>query len=105
MDSITGTYYGVLPSDVETTFTLNADGTYLLILSYKEKVERTGKVKMNFPSAWLQHSDACASFKWWAYLLQGEGCQPYYSDRFVWQWTPNRGKKGLHSEEGKIKCK
>ena len=24
MDSITGTYYGVLPSDVETTLTLNA---------------------------------------------------------------------------------
>ena len=69
------------------------------------KVEQTGKVKRNFPSAWLQHPDACASFKWWAYLLQGEGCQPYYSDRFVWQWTPNRGKKELHSEEGKIKCK
>ena len=30
MDSITGTYYGVLPPDVETTLTLNADGTYLL---------------------------------------------------------------------------
>lgn len=30
MDSITGTYYGVLPSDVETTLTLNADGTYRL---------------------------------------------------------------------------
>ena len=84
MDSITGTYYGVLPSDVETTFTLNADGTYLLILSYKEKVEQTGKVKMNFPSAWLQHSDACASFKWWAYLLQGEGCQQCCIDKLCW---------------------
>ena len=30
LDSITGTYYGVLPSDVETTLTLNADGTYRL---------------------------------------------------------------------------
>ena len=30
MDSITGTYYGVLPSNVETTLTLNADGTYRL---------------------------------------------------------------------------
>ena len=37
MDSITGTYYGVLPSDVETTLTLNADGTYLLIRTFKEK--------------------------------------------------------------------
>ena len=30
LDSITGTYYGVLPSDVETTLTLNADGIYRL---------------------------------------------------------------------------
>ena len=59
LDSITGTYYGVLPPNVETTLTcillghlyvrgvlppnvettltLNADGTYLLILSYNEK--------------------------------------------------------------------
>ena len=28
---------GVLPSDVETTLTVNADGTYLLIQSYNEK--------------------------------------------------------------------
>ena len=28
---------GVLPPDVETTLTLNADGTYLLIQSYNEK--------------------------------------------------------------------
>ena len=37
MDSITGTYYGVLPPDIKTTLTLNADGTYLLIQAYKEK--------------------------------------------------------------------
>ena len=37
MDSITGTYYGVLPPNVETTLTLNADGTYLLIQTFKEK--------------------------------------------------------------------
>ena len=37
MDSITGTFYGVLPSNVETTLTLNADGTYLLIQTFKEK--------------------------------------------------------------------
>ena len=83
LDSIAGTYNGVLPPNVETTLTLNADGTYLLIQSEHWKVEQTGKVKRNFPSAWLQHPDACASFKWWAYLLQGEGCQSYCSDRFV----------------------
>ena len=37
LDSIAGTYYDVLPPDVETTLTLNADGTYLLIQSYNEK--------------------------------------------------------------------
>ena len=58
---------------------------YLLVdTDIQRKAERAGKVKRNFPSAWLQHPDACASFEWWAYLLQGEGCQPYYSDRFVW---------------------
>ena len=37
LDSIAGTYCGVLPPNVETTLTLNADGTYLLIQSYNEK--------------------------------------------------------------------
>ena len=36
-DSIAGTYCGVLPPNVETTLTLNADGTYLLIRTFKEK--------------------------------------------------------------------
>jgi hypothetical protein len=31
LDSIAGTYCGVLPPNVKTTLTLNADGTYLLI--------------------------------------------------------------------------
>ena len=37
LDSIAGTYKGVLPPNVETTLTLNADGTYLLIRTYNEK--------------------------------------------------------------------
>ena len=68
LDSIAGTYNGVLPANVETTLTLNADGTYLLIQSEHWKVEQTGKVKRNFPSAWLQHPDACASFEWWQFF-------------------------------------
>ena len=36
LDSIAGTYNGVLPPNVETTLTLNADGTCLLIQSYNE---------------------------------------------------------------------
>lgn len=37
LDSVAGTYCSVLPSDVETTLTLNADGTYLLTQTFKEK--------------------------------------------------------------------
>ena len=48
MDSITGTYYGVLPSDVETTLTLNADGTYLLIQTFKEKQNEQEKLRGTF---------------------------------------------------------
>ncbi len=48
MDSITGTYYGVLPSNVETTLTLNADGNYLLIQTYKEKKNEQERLKGSF---------------------------------------------------------
>lgn len=48
MDSITGTYYGVLPSNVETTLTLNADGNYLLIQTYKEKQNEQERLKGSF---------------------------------------------------------
>ena len=48
MDSITGTYYGVLPSDVETILTLNADGTYLLIRTFKEKQNEQEKLRGTF---------------------------------------------------------
>ena len=37
LDSIAGTYCGVLPSNVETKLTLNAYGTYLLARIFKEK--------------------------------------------------------------------
>ena len=36
LDSVAGTYCGVLPPNVETTLTLNADGSHLLIQAYKE---------------------------------------------------------------------
>ena len=48
MNYVTGTYYGVLSSDVETTLTLNADGTYLLILSYNEKQNEQERLKGSF---------------------------------------------------------
>ena len=43
-----GTYYGVLPSDVETTLTLNADGTYLLIRTFKEKQNKQERLRGTF---------------------------------------------------------
>ena len=48
LDSITGTYYGVLPPDIKITLTLNADGTYLLIQSYKEKQKEQERLRGTF---------------------------------------------------------
>jgi hypothetical protein len=48
LDSIAGTYNGVLPPDVETTLTLNADGTYLLIRPFKEKQNERKKLRGTF---------------------------------------------------------
>lgn len=48
LDSIIGTYYGVLPPNVETTLTLSADGTYLLIQAYNEKQNEREKLRGTF---------------------------------------------------------
>ena len=45
LDSVAGTYCGVLPPDVETTLTLNADGTYLLTRTFKEKQNEQEKLR------------------------------------------------------------
>ena len=48
MVSVAGTYCGVLPPDVETTLTLNADGTYLLIQTFKEKQNEQERLRGTF---------------------------------------------------------
>ena len=48
LDSVAGTYCGMLPPNVETTLTLNADGTYLLIQAYKEKQNEREKLRGTF---------------------------------------------------------
>ena len=48
MDSVAGTYCGVLPPNVEITLTLNADGTYLLIQTFKEKQNEREKLRGTF---------------------------------------------------------
>ena len=48
LDSVTGTYCGKLPSNVETTLTLNADETYLLIRTFKEKQNEWEKLRGTF---------------------------------------------------------
>ena len=48
LDSIAETYNGVLPPNVETTLTLNADGTYLLIQTFKEKQNEQERLKGSF---------------------------------------------------------
>ena len=48
LDSVVGTYCGVLPPDVETTLTLNADDTYLLIRTFKDKQNEWEKLRGTF---------------------------------------------------------
>ena len=48
LDSVAGTYCGVLPHNIETTLTLNADGTYLLIRTFKEKQNEQEKLRGTF---------------------------------------------------------
>lgn len=48
LDYVAGTYYGILPSNVETTLTLNADGTYLLTRTFKEKQNEQEKLRGTF---------------------------------------------------------
>lgn len=45
LDSVAGTYCGVLPPNVETTLILNADGTYLLIQTFKGKQNEREKLR------------------------------------------------------------
>ncbi len=48
LDLVVGTYYGILPLNVETTLTLNADGTYLLIQTFKEKQNEQERLRGTF---------------------------------------------------------
>ena len=48
LDSVARTYCRVLPPNVETTLTLNADGTYLLIQTFKEKQNEQEKSRGTF---------------------------------------------------------
>ena len=48
LDSVVGTYCGVLQTDVETILTLNINGTYLLIQTYKEEQNEQEKLRGTF---------------------------------------------------------
>ena len=48
LDLVVGTYCGILPPNVETTLTLNADGTYLLIQTFKEKQNEQERLRGTF---------------------------------------------------------
>ena len=48
MNSVIGIYCEILPPYVDTTLTLNADGTYLLIQSYNEKQNEQERLKGSF---------------------------------------------------------
>ena len=85
LDSVAGTYCGVLPPNVETTLTLNADGTYLLIQTFKEKQNEQERLKGSFQVPdynilMLVHPSNGDNL-----FYKSEGWQLFYSDRFVWQ--------------------
>ena len=85
LDSITGTYYGVLPSDVETTLMVNADDTYLLIQSYNEKQNEQERLKGSFQVLdgnilMLVHPSSGDNL-----FYKSEGYKLHYSYRLVWQ--------------------
>lgn len=48
LDSIAGIYNGVLPPIVETTLTLNADGTYFWARTFKEKQNEQERLRGTF---------------------------------------------------------
>lgn len=48
LDSVIGTYFGVLPTNVETTLTLNASGTYFLARTFKEKQNEQERLRGTF---------------------------------------------------------
>ena len=48
LDSVAGTYCGILPPNIETTLTLNADGTYLLTQTFKEMQNEQEKLSGSF---------------------------------------------------------
>ena len=91
MDSITGTYYGVLPPNVETTLTLNADGTYLLIQTFKEKqndqerLSGTSQV-LDGNILILVHPSSNDNI-----LYKVRGDRSVFFTGFVWQRTSKRG--------------
>ena len=58
-DSVAGTYCGVLPSNVETTLTLNAYGTYLLARTFKEKQNEQEKCGSAYGDLVLSHLAMC----------------------------------------------
>ena len=70
LNSIAGTYYDVLPSDVWNNTHIKCWWYLLVDTDIQRKAERAGKVKRFFPSAWRQHIDACASFEWWQYFTR-----------------------------------
>ena len=85
LDSVAGTYCGGLPPNVETTLTLNADGTYLLIQTFKEKQNEQERLKGSFQVPdynilMLVHPSNGDNL-----FYKSEGWQLFYSDRFVWQ--------------------
>ena len=84
LDSVAGTYCGVLPPNVETTLTLNADGTYLLIRTFKKKQNEQERLKgafqvLDYNILMLVHPSSGDNL-----FYKSEGCQLYCFNRLCW---------------------
>ena len=85
LDSIAGIYNGVLPPIVETTLTLNADGTYFWARTFKEKQNEQERLKGTFQVLdgnilMLVHPSSGDNL-----FYKSEGYKLHYSYRLVWQ--------------------
>ena len=91
LDSIAGIYNGVLPPIVETTLTLNADGTYFWARTFKEKQNEQERLRGTFQVLdgnilMLVHPSSDDNI---LYKVRGDRC--VFFTGFVWQRTSKRG--------------
>ena len=85
LDSIAGTYCGVLSPNVEKTLTLNAYGTYLFARIFKEKQNEQEKCGSAYGSFVLSHLVMCGKFVF-SYPYMSSATSILLSDSVISSW-------------------